>query len=44
MPDAHAVDVLLVSLGSTEGLRRADDELQDSIRRVARFRPRRRRR
>jgi hypothetical protein len=34
MPDAHAVDVLLVSLGSTEGLRRADDELQDSIRRV----------
>jgi glycosyltransferase involved in cell wall biosynthesis len=30
----HAVDVLLVSLGSTEGLRRADDELQDSLRRV----------
>jgi glycosyltransferase involved in cell wall biosynthesis len=34
MPQAHAVDVLLVSLGSTEGLRRADDELQDSMRRV----------
>jgi glycosyltransferase involved in cell wall biosynthesis len=31
---AHAVDVLLVSLGSTEGLRRADDELQDSLRRA----------
>jgi len=30
----HAVDVLLVSLGSTEGLRRADDELQDSMRRA----------
>jgi glycosyltransferase involved in cell wall biosynthesis len=30
----HAVDVLLVSLGSTEGLRRADDELQDSLRRA----------
>jgi glycosyltransferase involved in cell wall biosynthesis len=29
-----AVDVLLVSLGSTEGLRRADDELQDSLRRA----------
>ena len=34
MSQAHAVDVLLVSLGSTEGLRRADDELQDSMRRV----------
>lgn len=34
MREAHAVDVLLVSLGSTEGLRRADDELQDSLRRV----------
>lgn len=31
---AHAADVLLVSLGSTEGLRRADDELQDSLRRA----------
>jgi glycosyltransferase involved in cell wall biosynthesis len=30
----HAADVLLVSLGSTEGLRRADDELQDSLRRA----------
>ncbi len=30
----QAVDVLLVSLGSTEGLRRADDELQDSLRRA----------
>jgi glycosyltransferase involved in cell wall biosynthesis len=30
----YAVDVLLVSLGSTEGLRRADDELQDSLRRA----------
>src|SRR3978361_318276 len=29
----HAVDVLLVSLGSTEGLRRADQQLQDSPRR-----------
>ena len=28
------VDVLLVSLGSTSGLRRADDELQDSLRRA----------
>jgi hypothetical protein len=34
MPEAHATDVLLVSLGSTEGLRRADDELQDSLRRA----------
>ena len=31
---AHAADVLLVSLGSTAGLRRADDELQDSLRRA----------
>jgi glycosyltransferase involved in cell wall biosynthesis len=31
---AHAADVLLVSLGSTSGLRRADDELQDSLRRA----------
>jgi hypothetical protein len=30
----RAVDVLLVSLGSTEGLRRADDELQDALRRA----------
>jgi glycosyltransferase involved in cell wall biosynthesis len=30
----HATDVLLVSLGSTAGLRRADDELQDSLRRA----------
>ena len=34
MRRTHAADVLLVSLGSTEGLRRADDELQDSLRRV----------
>ena len=34
MQSAHAADVLLVSLGSTEGLRRADDELQDSLRRA----------
>ncbi len=34
MKSAHAADVLLVSLGSTEGLRRADDELQDSLRRA----------
>jgi glycosyltransferase involved in cell wall biosynthesis len=34
MQRAHAADVLLVSLGSTEGLRRADDELQDSLRRA----------
>jgi len=31
MRERNAVDVLLVSLGSTEGLRRADDELQDSL-------------
>lgn len=34
MSRIHAADVLLVSLGSTEGLRRADDELQDSLRRA----------
>jgi glycosyltransferase involved in cell wall biosynthesis len=34
MERAHAADVLLVSLGSTGGLRRADDELQDSLRRA----------
>ncbi|HEX4482269.1 MAG TPA: hypothetical protein VH081_00655, partial [Solirubrobacteraceae bacterium] len=34
MVKAHAADVLLVSLGSTAGLRRADDELQDSLRRA----------
>ncbi len=34
MPRVHAADVLLVSLGSTAGLRRADDELQDSLRRA----------
>jgi glycosyltransferase involved in cell wall biosynthesis len=34
MARATAVDVLVVSLGSTEGLRRADDELQDSLRRA----------
>jgi len=34
MSGAHAADVLLVSLGATEGLRRADDELQDSLRRA----------
>jgi hypothetical protein len=34
MSEAHAADVLLVSLGSTEGLRRADDELHDSLRRA----------
>jgi len=31
MHGGHAADVLLVSLGSTEGLRRADDELRDSL-------------
>ncbi|HMD51493.1 MAG TPA: glycosyltransferase [Solirubrobacteraceae bacterium] len=30
----RAADVLLVSLGATEGLRRADDELADSLRRA----------
>jgi hypothetical protein len=34
MRRAHAVDVLLVSLGSTVGLRRADDELNDSLQRA----------
>jgi Glycosyl transferases group 1 len=34
MRRAHATDVLLVSLGSTEGLRRADDELHDSLERA----------
>ena len=31
---AHAVDVLIVSLGSTEGLRTADEELEDSLQRA----------
>jgi hypothetical protein len=31
MGPGHAADVLIVSLGSTEGLRRADAELQDSL-------------
>jgi hypothetical protein len=30
-PAARPVDVLIVSLGSTEGLRRADEELRDSL-------------
>jgi hypothetical protein len=34
MPAAHPVDVLIVSLGSTEGLRTADEELEDSLRRA----------
>ena len=34
MGPEHAADVLIVSLGSTEGLRRADAELQDSMRRA----------
>jgi hypothetical protein len=34
MTAAHAVDVLIVSLGSTEGLRRADEELAQSLRRA----------
>jgi hypothetical protein len=34
MRGVRPVDVLLVSLGSTEGLRAADDELQDSLRRA----------
>ncbi len=33
MQRGQIADVMLVSLGSTEGLRRADDELQDSLRR-----------
>ena len=32
MPGAHAVDVLIVSLGSTRGLRAADADLVDSLR------------
>jgi hypothetical protein len=31
---SHPVDVLIVSLGSTEGLRRADEELRDSLKRA----------
>ncbi|MHB8235764.1 MAG: hypothetical protein ACYDHT_14025, partial [Solirubrobacteraceae bacterium] len=34
MPATGGTDVLLVSLGSTAGLRRADDELADSLRRA----------
>jgi hypothetical protein len=34
MPERHVVDVLVVSLGSTEGLRTADEELEDSLRRA----------
>jgi hypothetical protein len=34
MPAPRAVDVLIVSLGSTEGLRTADEELEDSLRRA----------
>ena len=34
MHGAHAVDVLIVSLGSTAGLRAADAELADSLRRA----------
>ncbi|HYM56200.1 MAG TPA: glycosyltransferase, partial [Solirubrobacteraceae bacterium] len=34
MRGARPVDVLIVSLGSTAGLRAADDELQDSLRRA----------
>lgn len=34
MRRVHATDVLLVSLGSTEGLRRADDELHDALTRA----------
>jgi hypothetical protein len=34
MRSEQAVDVLIVSLGSTSGLRIADDELRDSLRRV----------
>jgi Glycosyl transferases group 1 len=30
----HPIDVLIVSLGSTEGLRRADEELRDSLSRA----------
>jgi hypothetical protein len=34
MQGPHAVDVLIVSLGSTEGLRTADEELEDSLSRA----------
>ncbi len=34
MQQNGGADVMLVSLGATEGLRRADDELQDSLRRA----------
>ncbi|HTZ88237.1 MAG TPA: glycosyltransferase, partial [Solirubrobacteraceae bacterium] len=34
MRRAQTIDVLLVSLGSTEGLRRADDELHDALNRA----------
>jgi glycosyltransferase involved in cell wall biosynthesis len=34
MGRAHGAEVLIVSLGSTEGLRRADDELADALRRA----------
>ncbi len=34
MGGTHAADVLIVSLGSTAGLRAADDELADSLRRA----------
>jgi methylmalonyl-CoA mutase cobalamin-binding subunit len=34
MAPRGAVDVLIVSLGSTGGLRRADDELAQSLRRA----------
>lgn len=33
-PSARALDVLIVSLGSTEGLRTADQELHDSLKRA----------
>lgn len=33
-PPPQALDVLIVSLGSTEGLRRADEELRDSLERA----------
>jgi glycosyltransferase involved in cell wall biosynthesis len=33
-PPGGAIDVLIVSLGSTEGLRRADEELRDSLARA----------
>jgi hypothetical protein len=34
MDDGHAADVVIVSLGSTEGLRRADSQLQQAIERA----------